>query len=115
MDTFIEKAKRYTAIDKLTPELLRLFVQRIEVGERSKKYSRSAAQSVRIIYRDIGSMDSPMEPKGFQPHDTPEADVNANQKMSIFAGMKCHFSPVSMGRVCSLDYPLLVGLKPVKS
>ena len=72
VDTFIEKAKRYTAIDELTPELLRLFIQRIEVGERSKKYSRSAAQSVRIIYRDIGSMDRPMEPKVLQPHDTPE-------------------------------------------
>ncbi len=70
VDTFIEKAKRYTAIDELTPELLRLFVQRIEVGERSKKYSRSASQSVRIIYRDIGSMDRPMEPKVLQPHDT---------------------------------------------
>lgn len=72
VDTFIEKAKRYTAIDELTPELLRLFIQRIEVGERSKKYSHSAAQSVRIIYRDIGSMDRPMEPKVLQPHDTPE-------------------------------------------
>ena len=33
--------------------------------------------------------------------------VNANRKMSFFA--------VSMRWVCSLDYPLLVGLKPVKS
>ena len=41
--------------------------------------------------------------------------VNANLKMSIFAGMKCYFSPVSMKRLCSLDYPLLAGLKPVKS
>ncbi len=72
VDTFIEKAKRYTAINELTPELLRLFIQRIEVGERSKKYSRSAAQSVRIIYRDIGSMDRPMEQRVSQPHDTPE-------------------------------------------
>ena len=36
VDAFIEKAKRYTTIDELTPELLRLFIQRIEVGERSK-------------------------------------------------------------------------------
>ena len=71
VDTFIEKAKRYTAIDELTPELLRLFIQRIEVGERSKKYSRSASQSVRIIYRDIGVMDRPLEPKMVQPHDAP--------------------------------------------
>lgn len=52
---FTEKAKRYTAIDGLAPELLRLMIQRIEVGERSKKYSRSAGQSIRIIYRDIGA------------------------------------------------------------
>ena len=71
VDTFIEKAKRYTAIDELTPELLRLFIQRIEVGERSKKYSRSASQSVRIIYRDIGVMDRPMEVKVMQPQDAP--------------------------------------------
>ena len=31
------------------------------------KYSRSAAQSVRIIYRDIGNLDSPMEPGERQP------------------------------------------------
>lgn len=41
--------------------------------------------------------------------------VNANWKMSFFAGMECHFLAVSMRWVCSLDYPLLVGLKPVKS
>ena len=35
--------------------------------------------------------------------------------MSFFAGMGCHFLAVSMRWVCSLDYPLLVGLKPVKS
>lgn len=60
-DTFIEKAKRYTTIDELTPELLRLFIQRIEVGERSKKHSRSAGQSARIVYRDIGRVDSPIQ------------------------------------------------------
>ena len=37
VDAFIEKAKRYATIDVLTPELLRLFIQRIEIGERSKK------------------------------------------------------------------------------
>ena len=29
VDAFVEKAKQYTAIDTLTPELLRLFIQRI--------------------------------------------------------------------------------------
>ena len=49
VDAFIEKAKQYTAIDELTPQLLRLFIQRIEIGERTKKHSRSAGQSVRIV------------------------------------------------------------------
>lgn len=42
VDSFIEKASRHTVIDHLTPELLRLFIQRIEIEERTKKYSRSA-------------------------------------------------------------------------
>lgn len=58
VEAFIEKAKRYTEINELTPEILRLFIQRIEVGERSEKYSRTAEQSIRIIYRDVGVMDS---------------------------------------------------------
>lgn len=66
VDAFIEKAKRFRTIDELTPELLRLFVQRIEIGERAKKYSHSAAQDIRIGYRDIGMVDSNME-KGEQP------------------------------------------------
>ena len=68
VDVFVEKAKKYTAIDELTPELLRLFIQRIEVGERSVKYSRSASQSIRIVYRDIGTVDSAMEQGEVQPH-----------------------------------------------
>ena len=67
VDAFIEKAKQYTAIDTLTPELLRLFIQRIEVGERETKYSRNSSQSVRIIYRDIGTVDSAMQPDEKQP------------------------------------------------
>ena len=67
VEAFIEKAKRYTTIDKLTPELLRLFIQRIEIGERDVKYSRNASQSIRIIYRDIGLVDSAMQPDEKQP------------------------------------------------
>lgn len=71
VDAFIEKAKRFTTIEKLTPELVRLFIQRIEVGERSKKYSRRATQSIRIVYRDIGAVDSAMEQGDDQPHMVP--------------------------------------------
>ena len=57
VDAFIEKAKRYKTIDKLTPEIVRLFIARIEVGERAVKHSRHSAQKIRIIYRDIGEWD----------------------------------------------------------
>ena len=72
VDAFIEKAKQYTAIDELTPQLLRLFIQRIEIGERSKKHSRSAGQSVRIVYRDIGALDTPMREGDHAPRMTKE-------------------------------------------
>ena len=71
VNTFVEKAKQYTAIDELTPELLRLFIQRIEVGERTEKYSRSSHQSIRIVYRDIGTVDSEMEQGEAQPRIAP--------------------------------------------
>ena len=32
VDAFIGKTKRYTSIEELTPDLVRLFIQRIEVG-----------------------------------------------------------------------------------
>ena len=72
VDAFIEKAKQFTAIDELTPQLLRLFIQRIEIGERSKKHSRSAGQSVRIVYRDIGALDMPMREGDHAPRMTKE-------------------------------------------
>lgn len=58
VDAFIEKAKRYTEIRELIPEILRLFIARIEVGEKSAKYSRTAEQAIHIVYRDVGIMDS---------------------------------------------------------
>lgn len=61
VEAFIETAKRFTTIDQLTPELVRLFIQRIKIGEQPPKGSRFA-QGIKIVYRDIGCMDSPMEP-----------------------------------------------------
>jgi len=79
VDAFVEKAKRYTTIEELTPELVRLFIQRIEVGERSVKYSRGAAQDIRIIYRDIGTVDSAMEPGEDQPELAPPINEAVQQ------------------------------------
>ena len=60
VDAFIEKASRYTEISELTPELLWTFIERIDIGERPGRYNRSGMQEVRIIYRDIGVVDSAM-------------------------------------------------------
>lgn len=60
VDAFIEKASRYTDITDLTPELLWLFIERIDIGERPGRYNRNGMQEVRIIYRDIGVVDSTM-------------------------------------------------------
>ena len=54
---FIDMAKKYDHIDELTPEILRTFVRRIEVGERDKKNSRVAPRDIKIYYREIGLAD----------------------------------------------------------
>jgi DNA invertase Pin-like site-specific DNA recombinase len=51
---FIDKAKRYTEINELSGDLLNLFIEKIEVGERGERYSRTAEQEIVIHYRDIG-------------------------------------------------------------
>ncbi len=71
VDAFIEKDKWYTSIEELIPKLVRLFIQRIEVRERSVKYFRGVTQEIRIIYRDIGTVDSAIEPGENQPEFVP--------------------------------------------
>jgi len=51
---FIDKAKRYTEINELNGEILNLFIEKIKVGERGERYSRTAEQEIVIHYRDIG-------------------------------------------------------------
>ncbi|MEI3363643.1 MAG: DUF4368 domain-containing protein, partial [Oscillospiraceae bacterium] len=53
-DHFISLAKRYTDIQELTPELLRLFIRKIVVHEKDVKWSKHARQTVEIHYNDIG-------------------------------------------------------------
>ena len=66
---FIENAKRYNEIPALTSEILHTFIKRVEVGERSKRYSHTATQEIRIYYRDIGLVD-----------DLPESMIDAADK-----------------------------------
>lgn len=52
-DSFLDKAKRYTDITELTPELLRLFIEKIVVHEKEVKWSKHAPQTVEIYYNGI--------------------------------------------------------------
>lgn len=47
---FIAKAKEYLEMSKLTPELLRVFIRRIEVYEKLEKYSRNCGNPIVIHY-----------------------------------------------------------------
>ncbi|RAQ30797.1 hypothetical protein DPQ25_00600 [Hydrogeniiclostridium mannosilyticum] len=47
---FMDKAKSYVEIPKLTPELLRVFIRRIEVYEKPEKYSRTCGNPIVIHY-----------------------------------------------------------------
>ena len=57
-DNFIARAKRYTDIKELTPELLRLFIEKIVVHEKAVKWSKQARQTVEIHYTDIGVVEA---------------------------------------------------------
>ena len=46
---FIRDAKRYVTIQKVTPELLKSFVKRIEVYEKAEKRSRTCGNHI-VIY-----------------------------------------------------------------
>ena len=57
-DSFLDKAQRYTDITELTPELLRLFIEKIVVREKEVKWSKHAPQTVEIHYNGIGYVGS---------------------------------------------------------
>ena len=83
VDAFIEKAKRFRTIDEPTPELLRPFVHRIGIGERAEVF-HSAAQDIRIVYRDLGMVDSNME-KGEQPVHLVTPPRNIDEAVNMLA------------------------------
>ena len=57
VDRFIERAKQYTEINELTSELLRTFISKVVVHERSEYNSRTATQKIEIHYNHIGAME----------------------------------------------------------
>ena len=75
VSAFIDKAKQYTEINKLTAEILHLFIERVEVGERGEKWSRTAMQEINIYYRDIGLLDNVIEPQAEESSQTTSTEV----------------------------------------
>ena len=77
-DGFLDKAKRYMDITELTPELLRLFIEKIVVHEKEVKWSKHAPQTVEIYYNGIGYVGSDQQdveealeaPESLQTQDT---------------------------------------------
>lgn len=72
-DGFLDKAKRYMDITELTPELLRLFIEKIVVHEKKVKWSKHAPQTVEIYYNGIGFIDKQhQDMESLQPLKTEE-------------------------------------------
>ena len=47
---FIAKAKEYVNVERLTPEILRAFIKRIDVYEKEVRYSRTCGNTIVIQY-----------------------------------------------------------------
>ena len=70
---FLEKAKRYTDITELTPERLRLFIEKIVGHEKEAKWSKHAPQTVEIYCNGIGCVGSQQQDmESPQPRKTEE-------------------------------------------
>lgn len=66
---FIEQAKAYVEMEKLTPELLRVFIRMILVFEKTEKYSHTAGNPIIIHFT-------------FQPHvDTDLITMNFRDEL----------------------------------
>lgn len=76
-DSFISKDRRYTDITELTPELLRMFIRKIVVHEKSVKWSKHALQTAEIHYTDIGYVGKAdgTQIQKESTADTPEAET----------------------------------------
>ncbi|MGE4353461.1 MAG: DUF4368 domain-containing protein [Oscillospiraceae bacterium] len=57
------------------PEILKLFIEKTMVDEKSQQYSRTAEQEIWIYYQEIGLMETPVEQENAQ-----EAELNERRK-----------------------------------
>ena len=57
---FLEKARKFTDIKELTPELLRIFIEKVSIYQRDAKFKHNQPQQIDIYYRDLGLIDVAM-------------------------------------------------------
>ena len=58
LSKFLKVVKSYTEIEKLTPEILNSFIEKIYIGE-TEKYNGRKMQEVEIIYKYEGAINLP--------------------------------------------------------
>ena len=56
VERFVDIANKYTDLRDLTPEVLRTFIERIIIHERTAKHSKTATQQIDIYFRYIGKL-----------------------------------------------------------
>ena len=65
VNKFMDIAYKYTDLQVLTPEVLRTFIEKVVIHERSEKWSKSAEQQIDIYFRYIGNLTvQPVEQAG---------------------------------------------------
>ena len=65
VDKFVDIAYKYTDLQELTPEVLRTFIAKVVIHERSDKWSKSTKQQIDIYFRYIGNLTvQPVEQPG---------------------------------------------------
>ena len=82
---FIEKAKEYVEMPKLTAELLHTFIQRVDVYEKPTKYSRTEGNPVMIYYKyqmTTGEQWQILTGEGFSEADDVKAEFDTNTPIS---------------------------------
>ena len=56
VERFLEIVRKYTDIKELTPEILRTFIRKIVIHERSRKHAKDAEQDIDIYFTHIGNL-----------------------------------------------------------
>ena len=56
VERFLEIVRKYTDIKELTPEILRTFISKIVIHERSRKHAKDAEQDIDIYFTHIGNL-----------------------------------------------------------